>query len=200
MDRLDCSAAHEMLSARLDGDESVLDAARVDAHLAGCVRCRAYAARLARLHRAVRVRAAEPVPDLSEAILARARPARTADWARAALLVVALTELVLALPRILLGEEAGASAHIARHLGVLSAALAVGLIVAAWRPQRARALLPVALAVVAGTVATTALDVADGNVGALGEAHHVLELVALVLLWWVADHPPPRSRVLAAAR
>ena len=63
--------------------------------------------------------------------------------ARWALFVVALTQLVLAAPALLLGEDAGATVHVARELGSFDVALAVGLLVAAWQPARAWGLLPV---------------------------------------------------------
>ena len=79
------------------------------------------------LHRMVRVREAEVVPDLTAAILgaapatgaavARRRAAEPVSVARWALFVVALTQLVLAGPALLLGEDAGATVHVARELG-----------------------------------------------------------------------------------
>ena len=66
--------------------------------------------------------------------------------ARWALFVVALTQLVLAAPALLLGEDTGATVHVARELGAFDLALAVGLLVAAWQPARAWGLLPVVAA------------------------------------------------------
>jgi predicted anti-sigma-YlaC factor YlaD len=40
----DCMRAREAASARLDGEASELDAARLDAHLVACPACRAYSA------------------------------------------------------------------------------------------------------------------------------------------------------------
>ena len=112
---------------------------------------------------------------------------------RWALFTIALTELALALPGLVLGEGDGASVHVARHLGSLSIALAVGMAYAAWRPERAYGLLPVGGALAACTLVTAVLDVAEGRAGALGESYHVLELVALVLLWRLAGSPRPGS-------
>jgi hypothetical protein len=96
--------------------------------------------------------------------------------------------VVLAVPA-LLGHDSGASIHLARHIGALSAALALGYLYAAWRPVRAYGLLPIAAALAAMTTFTALLDVTDGRVAALGEATHVLDLAALVLLWLVAGRP-----------
>jgi len=193
---VDCDAFRDLLSARLDGQCTDAEAAALAAHLTGCAGCRGFEAQLVIVHRAVRIRAAEAVPDLSVAILARAHPPSPGrfEWVRWGLLTVALTELALALPGLVLGEDTGATVHVARHLGSLSIALAVGMAYAAWRPERAQGLVPVAAALAACTLVTTVLDVADGRAGALGESHHVLELVALVLLWRLAGSPWPPSR------
>jgi hypothetical protein len=133
------------------------------------------------------------VPDLAPAILAKAHPPNPGrwEWIRTALAVVALTELVLSVPA-LFGVDAGASVHVARHVGSLSAALAVGLLYAAWKPVRAYGLLPIALALAGCMLITSAIDLANGRVDAIGEAHHVLELVSVALLWALAGWPLPR--------
>lgn len=145
----------------------------------------------------VRVQAADAVPDLSgrivDAALPAARPRRAAaaPWAapvspgRWALFTVALTQLVLAAPA-LLGDDPGASVHVARELGAFDVALAVGLLVAAWQPARAWGLLPVATALALVMLGTAGLDLAEGEVSTLGEAHHLLDLAGVALLWLVA--------------
>src|SRR5688572_14092508 len=121
-----CEAIREALSAQLDGETSELSDHAVHAHLGTCAACTAWADELAVLHRMVRVREAEPVPDLTAAILGTApRPAAPRRGAGAqpislprwALFVVALTQLVLAGPAVLLGEGSGATVHVARELG-----------------------------------------------------------------------------------
>jgi predicted anti-sigma-YlaC factor YlaD len=187
-----CEAIREALSARLDGEASGLADSAVDAHLRTCAACTAWAEELSILHRMVRVREAEPVPDLTAAILGagaaprpvpRAQPISVARWG---LFVVALTQLVLAGPTLVLGEGSGAAVHVARELGAFDVALAVGLLVAAWQPARAWGLLPVvaALALVLG--GTAVLDVVRGTATSFGEAHHLLDLAGVALLWGVA--------------
>ncbi len=39
---------------------------------------------------------------------------------------------------------------------------------------------------------TSAIDLVNGRVDAIGEAHHVLELVSVALLWALAGWPLPR--------
>ena len=73
--------------------------------------------------------------------------------------------------------------HAARHLGSFDIAVAVGFLFAAWRPARIPGLLPVVAALVACLVASSLLDVAAGNTGALGEAHHATDFAGLAVLW-----------------
>lgn len=202
-----CESIREALSARLDGEASDLGDAAVDAHLHTCRDCSAWSEELGVLHRMVRVREAEVVPDLTTAILGAAPAASVTPWravrtervsvARWALFVVALTQLVLAAPALLLGEDAGATVHVARELGSFDVALAVGLLVAAWQPARAWGLLPVvaALALVMG--GTAVLDVVRGTATSVGEAHHLLDLAGVAVLWWVAreDRSAPPAAV-----
>jgi predicted anti-sigma-YlaC factor YlaD len=205
-----CEEFQDALSARLDGEALPpgLDDATVDAHVVGCVACTAFAAGTAAQHRAIRVRRAEAVPDLTNAILAAlpagARPQPVREWARYALLAVAVTQLVLALPSILLGEDPGASIHVARELGSFDVALGIGLLWAAWQPRRALGLLPMVVALAGTMFATAVIDVVRGQAPALGEAHHLLDLAGLALLWALAhpprptDHAAPGRGLLAA--
>jgi len=105
---------------------------------------------------------------------------------RWALFAVALTQLVLAGPAVLLGDSSGATVHTARELGAFDVALAVGLLLAAWQPARAWGLLPVAAALGLILAGTAVLDVIDGSASTLGESHHVLDLAGVALLWLVA--------------
>jgi predicted anti-sigma-YlaC factor YlaD len=192
-----CDDVQDALSARLDGEAlpAGLDDASVDGHVATCVACAAFAAGAAAQHRSLRVRPAEEVPDLTASILAATahlRPQPVREWARYGLLAVALTQLVLALPALLLGDDAGASVHVARELGSFDAAVAVGLLWAAWQPRRAAGLLPVAGALAAAMLLTGVLDVAGEDAPVLGEARHLLELAGLALLWALAN-PPRRT-------
>lgn len=190
-----CDTIREAISARLDGEAPGLDDDTIDAHVAGCDACVTWSDELSTLHRMVRVREAESVPDLTGAILGSQpspSPARRA-WhrevispARWALFVVALTQLVLAAPALLLGEDSGATVHVARELGSFDLALAVGLLVAAWQPARAWGLLPVVAALALVMAGTAVIDVVRGTASGFGEAHHVLDLAGLVLLWLVA--------------
>lgn len=188
-----CDDAFDALSAWLDGELEATREQALHAHLSGCERCQAIEARLQALHRMTRLHPAEPVPDLTTAVLARVHPPRPGrrHWVRFALAWLALTEIVLGLPALVLGSDPGASVHVARHVGSLTVAMAVGLLYAAWRPVRAYGLLPVVGSLALMSFVTAVVDALDGEVTALAEAHHVLELAGLVLLWQLAGRPFP---------
>ncbi len=76
-------------------------------------------------------------------------PGSPVGIARLGLLMVGVAQLCLAVPA-LLGDDAGASIHIAHEQGSWFLALAVGLLVVAWRPWRAAAILPFVAALVVG--------------------------------------------------
>jgi hypothetical protein len=68
---VNCDAVQLVLSARMDGDRvAARHAAAAVAHAETCTRCRTFGERSARIRSAVRIRAAEPVPDLVEPIMA----------------------------------------------------------------------------------------------------------------------------------
>jgi predicted anti-sigma-YlaC factor YlaD len=210
---MECSHFREAVSARLDGEDPGLPVPILDGHLAGCASCRAWSGELGALHRLVRVRTAEPIPDLTAGIVDAFVPAprRRTVWrlvpgevisnARWALFAVALTQLVLAAPALVLGEDAGATVHVARELGAFDVALAVGLLVAAWQPLRAWGLLPVAAALALVMAGTAVLDLVDGRTDTVAEAHHLLDVAGVLLLWLVAreDRPGAGRRTSAPA-
>lgn len=109
-----CQQCRESLSAHWDGEDGPWDEAAVIAHLADCVDCRAWERAAGAATRALRVRTADPVPDLSVTIGATAaamgltstraeRPARrrgprwwwSTDGWRIALAVLAIAQLLL---------------------------------------------------------------------------------------------------------
>ena len=119
--------------------------------------------------------------------LAWCRPGRPPGLgvARLGLVMVAVAQLAMAVPA-LLGDDAGAPVHVAHEQGSWALALAVGLLVVAWHPSRASALLPVVIALVAGLALTMTLDVAAGRTRAAAEAPHGLALFGLGFLLLLA--------------
>lgn len=189
--RTACASIRELASAVVDAEASAAEQRIHDDHLAECAACRRYAERLAVLTRQVRLRPAEPVPDLAARVLDRARPPRLGrgGWVRPALAWVAIVLAAQSVGPLFLGEFAGASTHVARHLGAFSAALAVGLLYAVWRPQRAFGLLPFAAALTVTMLVAGVLDVLAGASSLLAETIHLTELAGLVLLWILSGSP-----------
>jgi predicted anti-sigma-YlaC factor YlaD len=191
-----CEECRESVSARLDGEVNELGSDAIDVHLLGCTECREFERSAIALHRSLRVRPAEPVPDLTAAILAKVpaaetlkgQAATTREWPRYALLTVALTQLIVAVPK-LLDAAGGSTGHVTRELSSWDIALGIGLLLAAWQPRRAAGLLPFAAALAAALAVTAVLDVAGGRVPVAGEAHHVLDLAGLIVLWVLARTP-----------
>ncbi|MGZ5296750.1 MAG: hypothetical protein ACXWYT_07525 [Actinomycetota bacterium] len=69
---MNCDRAQAILSSRLDGEHAPdRVGAAVDEHTATCAHCRAFEAGALRVRTSVRVRPAEPVPDLVAPIMAR---------------------------------------------------------------------------------------------------------------------------------
>ena len=187
---MDCGDARNEISARLDDEATASARADLDAHLGTCPTCRAYAAEAAAVHRSVRLRAAEPVPDLTAGILSAigndAVDPRVGSL-RLGLVVVGVIQVLVALPALLLGDDAGLPAHTARHLGSFAVALGIGFLVAAWQPRRVGGLLSITAALVACLLVSSALDVASGAATLLSElGGHAIELVGLGLLWMLA--------------
>ena len=102
----DCDRAREGASARLDGELGQLDAARLEAHLAVCAECRAFAERIRTATVQVRKAPLEPAP--AEVFVAHRRSfvrPRVATAAAATLLVAAAAG-----SSFLLGQQVGARA------------------------------------------------------------------------------------------
>jgi predicted anti-sigma-YlaC factor YlaD len=189
---MQCDEIREAISAAADGEATSLERSMIDAHIVRCVGCAAFAGSVEQLDRRLRIRPAEAVPDLSAPILMTRAPKPGREWARYLLLWVALTELVLAVPA-LLGASRNASVHAAHELGSWEAALAVGLLVAAWQPRRAAGLLPFALALAGAMVATATFDIVTGHAPAAGEAQHILDLLGVGALWLLTRSAIPSS-------
>ncbi len=132
---------------------------------------------------------AVPVPEMTRRVVKAARLAdRNSVWwvLRLGLGVVSVQVIVLSAPALFLGHSAGSDAHSARHLGSFAVAYAIGLLVVALRPAKARGMLPLAAAL-AGCLAITAIiDISDGHIPAVTEFHHIPEIIGLVLVWLMA--------------
>jgi predicted anti-sigma-YlaC factor YlaD len=206
-----CEDIRTALSARLDGEEPGLPDEAVDSHLAGCATCQAWQDGARRLVTAVAT-SAQP-PDLTDAIMravaadpqvvaqrTRLRAAAEAhsrrQILRVAVAAAAVVQLALALPTLFgaFTGTPGTGLHATREMASFDVALAVGFLIAAYRPQRALAYVPVAL-VLAGCLAGTSLvDIVRGVTGVGHEVGHLVAMAQAGLLWALGRvdraHPP----------
>ncbi|WP_328424193.1 zf-HC2 domain-containing protein [Micromonospora sp. NBC_00389] len=208
-----CDHVRGALSARLDGEDPQTSSAVLDAHTATCVGCRDWLARAEQVTRLVRVQPVE-VPDLTAAVLA----AVAADSAhrspaavrrarrqvlRIAVAVAAVAQLAIALPILLAGLGVSVDPHTSREMASFDVALAVGFALAAWRPERARAFLPVALVLAVCLAGTSVVDIANSTTALVHEAGHLAAVVQAGLLWALgrtSGEDRPLTSALAAGR
>ena len=189
-----CTQTRIAISALIDGEDPGVPADQAQAHLVGCAACRAWRQSAEEMTRAVRVQSVD-VPDLTERVLAAvaADPEIGSAASRAAavrgrrqvlrwaLAVSAVAQLILGLP--LLFSGVGDTVHVSREMASFDVAIAVGYLFAAWRPARAAALVPVAVALSVCLLVTSTLDVVNDGALIAHEVGHLLAVVQAGLLW-----------------
>lgn len=183
-----CEVWTDAVVARSMGRDPGVDERLLDAHLQHCDACRSAADPVGE-HPGAVLTAAPDMPDLSRRIASlNAVADRAAAWSiiRILLAVVAVEVIVLSVPALVLGEDADASAHDARHLGAFTIAYGVMLLVVVVRPARARTALPVAAVLAAALFITAVVDLVQGNVPLVGEALHIPEIISVGLIWLLA--------------
>ncbi|KDO07392.1 zf-HC2 domain-containing protein [Amycolatopsis mediterranei] len=190
-----CEECREALSARLDGEA---EPASPDEHLASCAKCREWFAGAERLRRAMLLRPAPPVPDLTAAILERT-PAPSGDgWGlRIALAVVAIAQLGPAFAQLLGTAHDGG--HLGHESGAWNLAVGIGPLTAALRPKTAGGQLPLLTGFVGVLAVWSAGDLAAGQVALSRVATHVLVVLGPALLYAVHRGHRDRGTPLPAA-
>ncbi|KDN16874.1 membrane protein [Amycolatopsis rifamycinica] len=180
-----CEECREALSARLDGEAEPVSP---DEHLTSCAECRAWFAGAERLRRAMLLRPAPPVPDLTAAILERTPAPSGEHWGRRiALAVVAIGQLGLAFAQLLGTAHAGV--HLDHESGAWNLAVGVGLLTAALLPRTAGGQLPLLTGFVGVLLVLSAGDLTAGRVTPARLATHLLVVLGLALLYAVhRDH------------
>lgn len=192
-----CDQYREALSAELDGESPGVSEDALSGHLSGCSDCREWFGRAARVTRLVRLAPAEPMPDLAPAVLAAlpanpARRRRLFAGARAALVVVAFLQALLAWSGALTGQDDMVTGHVAHEVGAWNLALAVAFLMVATRPKAADALIAPVGVFVAVLAVVAASDAAAGDL-ALGRLlGHLLVGTGLVLLVAISRTVPPQ--------
>jgi predicted anti-sigma-YlaC factor YlaD len=186
------------MSARLDGEDPGLAAEIIDEHLAECRDCTAWLAGAKRLTGMVSI--GDP-PDRTEQIMAAvaadpvvaAKVARHRAVAQAharrqvlrlAVAVAALVQLALAVPPLFgMFEASGVSPHPGREMASFDIAVAVGFLLAAWRPAQAQAFVLVALVLAGCLAGTSTIDILHGATSIGHELGHLVVVVQAGLLW-----------------
>jgi predicted anti-sigma-YlaC factor YlaD len=187
---MDCASAREALSARLDGELLSVERVELDAHLAVCPACRRWREDAHEVTRRFRLGSAQTVASPSEELLAalgsgvrrRHRP-QGVTLVRAALVAVAVAQLVwVTVPTLLFGSDRGAPIHVSHEMGSFDLALAVGFLVAAYRPARAQGMRALVGAAALLLIVTALIDLASARTSVGDEAPHLLAVAGWLLL------------------
>jgi predicted anti-sigma-YlaC factor YlaD len=195
---MDCSDAREAISALLDDEPLGVDPSELSSHVADCGDCDAWRESAHRITRRVRLSPAEPAPTAGAPLIAaihdemqatpRIRSAPPA--ARLGLVVIAIAQIVLTLPALIFGSDHEAPMHVAHEMGSFGMALAVGFLIVAWQPQRARGMHLLVGAAAALLLTTAVIDLFAGRTSLSDEAPHLLVLVGWILMYRVAAQAP----------
>jgi predicted anti-sigma-YlaC factor YlaD len=198
---MNCDSAREAISAVLDGEPADVDLAELDRHLVECADCQRWRERAHELTRAVRLQPARPAPRPPAQLMDRLHGQSSLSWwrpnsmaaARIGLVAVAVAQLALWLPVLLLGHDHAAPVHVAHEMGSFDVAVAIGFLVAARRPGRAMGMLSL-VGIAAGLlVVTAAVDLTAGRTSVSDEAPHLLIVAGWLLLYRLATIAPPTS-------
>jgi predicted anti-sigma-YlaC factor YlaD len=217
--RIACATAREELSAILDGEEPTCASEDLEAHLASCAECSRWRESAHLVTRRIRLTvapAADESGDRTDQILAAVladRPVRDrrrrARTARIGVAASALAHSVVIVPALAGRAGHGIPMQTSRELGVFNVTIAFALLVAAARPNRARAIAPV-VGMAAGLLTLVDfIDVCLGVTTARTEMPHLITVVGAVLLAVLGrnveregtngpptDRPSPGARML----
>lgn len=183
---MECDRAREAISARIDGEDPGVPGGALEAHLDGCAACRGWQRRAHAVTRRARLGGSFLDRDLAPRVLAAIPPAdegrRVRLAHRAGLLAVALAQLAITAPLLILGHDHGAGSHAAHEIGSFDVALAIAFAVGAIRPALSAGLAwPCGIAA-AGLAATAIADLTGGQAIGADEAQHLIAVFGAVLL------------------
>jgi predicted anti-sigma-YlaC factor YlaD len=204
---MDCTTARQAVSALLDDEPLGVDRHTLEAHLAGCSPCRRWRDHAHLVTRRFRLMPALVTPPARRALTAAAgigsrRRLREIVLTRAALAMIAVAQVVWVTVPVFLFGDRGAPTHVAHEMGSFDMALAVGFLVAAWRPARAQGMRALVGAAAVLLVGTAIVDLAGGLTSLGDEAPHLLAVAGWLLLRHLAALMPSSGddRGLALAR
>lgn len=172
----------------MDGEQASVPEPAVAQHLGECAGCREWQARAEVVSRQARVAPAPALDALADGVLAaiadRALPSRR-EWplVRIGLCLVALAQLAITIPVLLLGHDREAPLHVSHEMGSWDAALALGLLFAARRPSRAEGMTALVGVGAVLLCITAVIDLAAGRTSISDEAPHLLCVAGWLLLY-----------------
>jgi predicted anti-sigma-YlaC factor YlaD len=195
---VNCEVTKEAISALLDGEVPGVTVVDVDRHLESCHDCRSWREAAHAVTRRARIDPILPGIRRTDEVLAAARstgqlPRRpsTAALARLGLMAIAAVQIAITVPVLVFGKDHGVPGHIAHEMGSFDAALAVGFLVAAWRPGRALGMRTLIGAVAVLLALTAVIDLARGATDLYDEAPHLLALGGWLLVRHLAAVSAP---------
>jgi predicted anti-sigma-YlaC factor YlaD len=188
---MDCKTTRVAVSAVLDGEPAGVETTEIELHLDDCPACRAWREAAHDVTRRARLAPAanrQPAPEALERILASAPRSRvrSSEALRGGLVAVAVAQLVITLPLLLLGKH-----DLQRDMGASDMALFVAFLAVAWRPGRAVAISPVVGTAAGLLILAAVIDLAGGEASLIGEAPHAVAFVGWLLVRQVAHSTPP---------
>lgn len=104
-------------------------------------------------------------------------------WTRVLLVVAAVVIIGEAVPDLIRGDRLSADAHAARYLASWQIGFGVGMLVAAWKTRMSHAILALAATFATLTITSTVIDLIGGHRQPWTEPVHLVELIAVFLLW-----------------
>jgi predicted anti-sigma-YlaC factor YlaD len=200
---VECERARQAISARIDGEDPGLPGDILEAHLAGCAACRSWRQAAHEVTRRVRIGGTFLDHDLTVSVLAAVpapppgRPRRVTQ--RAGLAVVAVAQLAITIPLLILGHDHDAGVHAAHELGSFDLALAIAFAVGAIRPALSTGLSWPCGVAAAGLAGTAFADLMGGQTLGADEAQHLVAVCGAVLLFWQARTFGDRFAAAASA-
>jgi len=198
---MSCETIRESISALLDGEAAPASQDAVERHLFTCEECRHWKESAHDVTRRFRLAAADDAPAPDRILLAAVADASAAagGWrsattlTRLGLVAVALAQLILTVPALLLGSDHGAPIHVAHEMGSFDMALAIGFLAAAWKPSRSHGMQALVGVAALLLVATALIDLAAGRTSVGDEAPHLLAVAGWLLLHRLATLLPAQD-------
>jgi predicted anti-sigma-YlaC factor YlaD len=199
---VECDRAREAISALIDGEDPGLPGEVLEAHLADCAACQSWRQAAHEVTRRARIGGRFLDHDLTAAVLAAVPatpPARRQPVTqRAGLAVVAVAQLAITIPSLILGHDHAAGVHAAHELGSFDLALAIAFAVGAIRPALSAGLAWPCGVAAAGLAGTAIVDLVGGQTLGADEAQHLVAVCGAVLLFWQARTVGGRTAAAAA--